>query len=92
MFALRAHNNITFLENVLSEMEKVLTAFSIPDKIFSKTDLLMYVLRATLIGPVFILVTVVSKRKHLKYTITSKSVWSYLSPTLYVTNKKFIQI
>ena len=46
MFALRAHNNITFLENVLLEIEKVLTVFSIPDKIFSKTDLLMYALRA----------------------------------------------
>ena len=46
MFALRAHNNITFLENVLLEIEKVLTAFSIPDKIFSKTNLLMYALRA----------------------------------------------
>ena len=39
--ALRTHNNISFLEKVLLRIEKVLTVFSIPNKFFSKTDLLM---------------------------------------------------
>ena len=46
MCALRSHNIIPFLENVLSEIEKVLTAFLIPDKIFPKMNLLTYALRA----------------------------------------------
>ena len=45
MCALKAHNRIPFLEKVLLGIEKVLTVFSIPDKNFSKTDLLMYALR-----------------------------------------------
>ena len=39
--ALRTHNNILFLEKVLLRIEKVLTVFSISNKFFSKTDLLM---------------------------------------------------
>ena len=46
MCALRAHNGIPFLEKVLLKIEKVLIVFSIPDKIFPKTDLLMCALRA----------------------------------------------
>ena len=42
MCALRAHNNISFLEKILSRIEKILTTFSIPNKFFLKTDLLMY--------------------------------------------------
>ena len=42
MYALRAYNSILFLEKVLLKIEKVLTTFSIPNKIFPKTDLLMY--------------------------------------------------
>ena len=34
--------SILFLKKILSEIEKVLIAFSIPDKIFPKTYLLMY--------------------------------------------------
>ena len=45
MYVLRAHNNILFLEKILSGIEKVLTAFSILDKFFPKIDLLIYVLR-----------------------------------------------
>jgi len=37
--ALKTHNSISFLEKVLSEIKKILTAFSIPNKNFSKTDL-----------------------------------------------------
>ena len=46
MCALRAHNSIPFLEKILSRIEKVLTSFSIPDKIFPKMNLLIYALRA----------------------------------------------
>ena len=46
MCVLRAYNGIPFLEKVLLKIEKVLIVFSIPDKIFPKTDLLMYALRA----------------------------------------------
>ena len=42
MCELRAHNSISFLEKILSGIEKILTTFSIPNKIFLKTDLLMY--------------------------------------------------
>ena len=47
MCALRAYNSIPFLEKVLSEIEKMLTTFSISDKIFPKIDLLMHALRAS---------------------------------------------
>ena len=46
MYVLRVYNNIQFLEKILSRIEKFLTAFSIPDKIFPKMNLLMYALRA----------------------------------------------
>ena len=46
MCVLRTYNNIQFLEKVLLGIEKFLTAFSIPDKIFPKMNLLMYALRA----------------------------------------------
>ena len=46
MCTLRAHNSIPFLEKVLSRVKEVLTTFSILDKKISKTDLLMYALRA----------------------------------------------
>ena len=38
--ALKAHNNILFLEKILLGIEKILTTFSISDKFFSKTNLL----------------------------------------------------
>lgn len=38
---LRAHDSIPFLEKKLSGIEKVLTTFTIPDKFFPKTDLLL---------------------------------------------------
>ena len=44
MCAQRVNNSIPFLEKVLSGIEKVFTIFSIPDKIFLKTNLLMYAL------------------------------------------------
>ena len=44
MCAQRVNNSIPFLEKVLSGIEKVLTIFSIPDKIFLKTNFLMYAL------------------------------------------------
>ena len=37
--ALKAHNSISFLEKVLLEIKKILTVFSIPNKIFPKTNL-----------------------------------------------------
>ena len=40
----------------------------------------------------FKLVTAVSKRKNLKYIITSKPCGAYLPPTHFVIIKKFIQI
>jgi len=41
MCVLRTHNSIPILKKNLSEIEKMLTVFSIFDKIFLKTDLLM---------------------------------------------------
>ena len=41
MCALRAHNNKSFLEKIFLRIEKVLTAFSIFEKIFPKIDGLM---------------------------------------------------
>jgi len=46
MYALRAHNNFHFLKKNFSGIEKVLTAFSISEKIFLKMNDLMRVLRA----------------------------------------------
>ena len=45
-FYYRVLNNILFLEKNLSKIEKVFIVFSILDKIFPKTDLLIYALRA----------------------------------------------
>ena len=46
MYVLRTHNSISFLEKVLSRIEKVLTTFPISNNFFSKTDLLTYALKA----------------------------------------------
>ena len=50
----RVHNNSSFLEKNFSEIEKVLTAFSIPEKIFQKINDLMCSLRHTLTGSIYI--------------------------------------
>ena len=42
MYALKAHNSISILKKILWGIEKVLTAFSIPDKTFSKIGILLW--------------------------------------------------
>ena len=46
MCALRAHIKLSVFENIFSRIEKVMTAFSIPEKMFLKTENLMCALRA----------------------------------------------
>ena len=46
MCTLRAHNNFHFWKFFFSRIEKVLTAFSILEKMFPKVDGLMCALRA----------------------------------------------
>ena len=50
----RVHNNSSFLEKNFSKIEKVLTAFSILEKMFPKIDDLMCSLRHTLTRPIYI--------------------------------------
>jgi len=46
MCALRAHIKFFICENIFSRIEKVMTTFSIPEKIFSQIESLMCALRA----------------------------------------------
>ena len=46
MCALRAHIKLSVFKNIFSRIEKVITAFSIPEKMFPKTESLMCALRA----------------------------------------------
>ena len=46
MCALRAHIKLSVFGNIFSRIEKVMTAFSISEKIFPKTENLMCALRA----------------------------------------------
>ena len=46
MCALRTHINFHFWKNFFSRIEKVMTAFSIPEKMFLKIESLMCALRA----------------------------------------------
>ena len=46
MCALRAHINFHFLEKIVLSIEKVMTAFLIPKKMFQKIENLMCALRA----------------------------------------------
>ena len=48
IYALKTHNSIPFFKKVLLGIEKVLIVFSISNKKFSKTNLLMYALNQTL--------------------------------------------
>ena len=66
---LRAHNNIPILKKVLLGIEKVLTAFLILDKIFLKTDLLMYALRVYINRTLIMLLT---QYFYNNFTINSK--------------------
>ena len=50
----RVHNNSSFLEKNFLKIEKVLTIFSILEKMFPKIDDLMCSLRHTLTGSIYI--------------------------------------
>ena len=46
MCALRAHIKLSICGNIFSRIEKVITTFSIPEKIFTQIEILMCALRA----------------------------------------------
>ena len=58
----RVHNNSSFSEKNFSEIEKVLTTFSILEKIFPKIDDLMCSLRHTLHLTSFIMTRVPNRK------------------------------
>ena len=70
----RVHNNSSFLEKNFSKIEKVLTAFSILEKMFPKIDDLMCSLRHTLTGSIYI---------YIKLVVPNTSCCFVLDGTLY---------
>ena len=72
----RVHNNSSFLEKNFSEIEKVLTAFSIPEKIFQKINDLMCSLRHTLTGSIYIYIYIKNWRCQIHLVVL---FWTELS-------------
>ena len=61
----RVHNNSSFLEKNFSKIEKVLTIFSILEKMFPKIDDLMCSLRHTLTRSIYIYIYIIGGAKYI---------------------------